>query len=376
MASTMDTLMMNTYPNVTNTTSEPSHAEMFYNRHSLVIVCLLCGTSIIANSLLITLIRLMPGKCNSTHLIIINLLFGDLGESTMFLVDEIINEVLKPDSSCFTMIMDALFRLFDTVSILSLLALAINQYIGICRPLHYQSIVTRTRTIIAICFIWVVSLILPFMIVLTPLAHTNWQACPAEHSVFQSAEWIFAIVLIIEVITIVVLYMKALIKVQAYRARQSSYTHCANLEQNRKAFVTTMIVLATLVLTWLPFLMYRFFVFTVMRLVDEKSVTILHSDVYYNFICFLPLINTISDPIIYGVRMHDVQQCIKRKCRNCNGGKNGLHGNGTTCLTHDGTDHHIIYHGGQRLSSPKTRQHSNIELHDIISNPNKYGTGV
>ena len=45
------------------------------------------------------------------------------------------------------------------VSLLNLLLLAIDYYIAIVKPLHYSSIVTKSRTRACIVFIWIVSFI-------------------------------------------------------------------------------------------------------------------------------------------------------------------------------------------------------------------------
>ncbi|CAH1773897.1 unnamed protein product, partial [Owenia fusiformis] len=317
--------------NVVTTVDEDDTLEhaKYYDVHILIIVCIMCSAAILGNSLLIAVLNQIPGK--KTHLLIINLAIGDLGEAAMFLIDEIIYPWTGSEP-CVTMVTSAIFRMFDCVSILSLFALAISQTMAICRPLHYPSLVTRTRVRMTVLIIWLVSLVLPLIGILVPLGDSNWASCSWTHIAYDVTEWIFSIVLIFEVFVIIVLYVRAYLQVQAYKNRKSELTQGMSVEQNRKAFLTTMIVLSTLVITWLPYLMYRFFVWNIMFKFNPDSVTEVHTDVYMNFIVFLPVVNTISDPIIYGARMPDVQRGLKRFFKCCQKNRD-IQRNDTTSFT-------------------------------------------
>ncbi|GIX88195.1 g_PROTEIN_RECEP_F1_2 domain-containing protein [Caerostris extrusa] len=63
---------------------------------------------------------------------------------------------MGPFSHCYVLVLEA-FRLGGmVVAVFHLLALAINHFIGILRPLHYASTVTRGTVAWAIACMWIV----------------------------------------------------------------------------------------------------------------------------------------------------------------------------------------------------------------------------
>ena len=82
-------------------------------------------------------------------------------------------------------------------------------------------------------------------------------------------------------------------------------------ETNFKAFVTTLLMTGTLLLFWLPYLLV-----SSLSIYSSDSELSDYPDLLVNvkfyFIDFLPLLNYISDPIVYGVRIRCVRLSFGR----------------------------------------------------------------
>ncbi|KAK2190036.1 hypothetical protein NP493_91g02017 [Ridgeia piscesae] len=223
-------------------------------------------------------------------------------------------------------------------SLFSLLMLAINQYFAICWPLLAATSSTKGRAAACIGAAWVLSVVcalLPAVFILAA-AGGGFERCAGHATAVgvKSLE-ICSYALACLIVVIVALYGRIYREVLSYRRRMpptptastcsrssaasNSSRHrrrvrlvaacqAPSAEHNYKAFVTTLMLWFTLVLFWLPFMVFHFLS---MHLdIEHVSDALLNAKFY--LIDFLPTLNFFTDPIIYGIRMREVRSAYRR----------------------------------------------------------------
>jgi hypothetical protein len=82
-----------------------------------------------------------------------------------------------------------------------------------------------------------------------------------------------------------------------------------------KAFVTVLLLTGSLSLFWLPYMLFHFVSAHVLDTDNEQDIsdTLIYLKCYV--IDFLPMLNFLADPLIYGLRMPEVRRGYRRLAR-------------------------------------------------------------
>ncbi|GIX78082.1 g_PROTEIN_RECEP_F1_2 domain-containing protein [Caerostris extrusa] len=169
---------------------------------------------------------------------------------------------LGPMSYCFILSLEA-FRLGGlVVAVLHLLALAINHYIGILRPLHYAHIVTRETTVVGIVIMWIFPVVF-FLVYFSSIPNDGFQAerCTSYNFLLYSPFRVTtSVMFFFPLVLMTLMYSHMFVVV---RQHQKGLLHCPStrqLHKNVKAIITTLLILGTYILGWMPAVL--FFVLT------------------------------------------------------------------------------------------------------------------
>ena len=198
-------------------------------------------------------------------------------------------------------------------SSLSLLTLALNQYIAICDPLFSTTKITKRKACFCILVIWIVSIICALIPASMMLIKTRLEHCAFYvGSMGQASLEICTYALAALILVIVILYVRIYSEVVRYRRRIPQLNRRSRgdseAEHNYKAFMTTFLLAGTLVIFWLPYLAFNFI--TAHVEIDYISDATLYIKFY--FFDFMPMLNFITDPIIYGIRMREIRAAYHR----------------------------------------------------------------
>ena len=235
-------------------------------------------------------------------------------------------------SRCLFMATKALNSTGLNISLLNLMGMAIDHYMAIIRPLHYPSQMNRRKASIMITFLWVTAIILGFSDFLTGVKiygskEPRYNYCEATFiSLYQDEYVVFAITFIASGV-MTYIYTRIYIKIKRHRIPGERHVSKESLKRSslrkdinksKRALITTLLILGSFMICWLPNCLYQI-ALVIQVQVDKKKLlqwqkTLKTIDEYF---VDLLVVNSITDPIIYAVRMYDVQLGYKRLIRKC-----------------------------------------------------------
>jgi hypothetical protein len=211
------------------------------------------------------------------------------------------------------------FILSLCTSSMALLMLALNQYIAICSPLFSATRVTRGKACVFIAMSWLFSAFCAMIPAFFMLFLARFESCASyAASLGQKSLEVCTYALAGLIIVIVGLYGRIYHEVLEYRHRTTELNRTVgrsdtvhrngDTERNYKAFVTTLLLSSTLVVFWLPYMAFHF----VSAHVDLDNVPDIVWQIKIYVIDFLPVLNFLTDPIIYGIRMREIRSGYRR----------------------------------------------------------------
>ncbi|XP_074658886.1 adenosine receptor A2b-like [Tubulanus polymorphus] len=277
--------------------------------------------AIVAN--LLSLFAIANIKCAyTTHLrLTISLCMSDLLFS-MFVITYTIFSVtydINRDVLLYTCVSQAFTYVFYfslVVTLLNIVAMALDHYLAIIRPLHYPIMMTRAKAIAGIAIIWTLTTVLAFsdwiaIAVYLPANATITDVCLRTNSDRYMPQFIMLPLMIVTLITIVLIYTKILVEIRRHHQRA---TNNPDLQKNRKALVTTLCIMGSYCVLWMPYFLFDC-ILTIRRVVSRHSFTrdeITRLVTWTNYLNMLVFLNALMDPIIYAIRMAEVQRSYVR----------------------------------------------------------------
>ncbi|CAH1779703.1 unnamed protein product, partial [Owenia fusiformis] len=331
---------------------------------------ILCFIAVLANIISIFAIRQIPGKMTANHLMFVNLSVADAFAALMYYLWIVSIVLISWKEShlrvifYMTYLTHAGYVLFYVASNLSLLMFAIYRYLAIYRPISFSDVSSLCKICGSLTGVWIVSVLIawpgtfplfvrppqpciytetasrgmttnPTIVLHTSAADDKFIAanstertpttvqfeegigysdvrtnCDSTQEFVESPgmsfenlynywNYIWPGVMILSFLTIVVLY----ILVSRYLHRRSArWRSERNMDENLYAFITTVFLMTTLTISIVPY-----FTYMMIRFHNVHADQMILIRVYYNFIVYLPWINFISDPIIYGYRTKNIR---------------------------------------------------------------------
>ncbi|KAG8188083.1 hypothetical protein JTE90_014321 [Oedothorax gibbosus] len=296
--------------------------EELVNLYKIVVPVLLtaCFLSFVFNLIMVCSVRSLRRKLSPTICLSLSLAMANAYASLVVGLGLIINSLLPivfnykigPFGFCFVLALEA-FRLGGlVVSVLHLLALAVNHYIGILRPLHYAHIVTRETTIAAIVSLWILPVVF-FLVYFASIPNDGFQS-------YQCSSYNFLLYSPFRITTSVMFFFPLVLMTLMYshmfvviRQHQKGLLQCPStraLHRNVKAVITTLLILGTYILGWMPAVL--FFVLTCLDCtVPFKDIPLDVRVPVSIFINAMIVAKSFMDPVVYVVRMPEIKSALK-----------------------------------------------------------------
>ncbi|XP_064831645.1 trace amine-associated receptor 13c-like [Oncorhynchus masou masou] len=184
--------------------------------------------------------------------------------------------------------------LCTSLSLGNLVLISIDRYVAVCDPLLYYSKITITRTMCCISFTWCVCVIHDAAIVKNFVNVQVPSRCLKECFILEGFNWVNIIDLVLKMVVpcaiIITLYMNIFVvaRSQARKvfSKEAGVQTGQENKSERKATKTLSIVVFNYLICWTPSL-FAFF------------LSFLGENVSSSIISFLPLVNSLINPIIY-----------------------------------------------------------------------------
>ena len=287
--------------------------------------------AIFANILSMLSISQIRMRLTSHLRLIVSLAMSDvlIGVSViLFITNRILNIPLLPgfgprnlrdNYRCVFLFTKAVNNTALNSTLLNLIGMALDHYLAILRPLHYPSLVNKRRTTLALVFIWTLAICGGFSDFFTALpdfkrVEKNYTYCEVVYLSPYQEEYITFATAIFGFFFMLFCYVRIYIRV---RQRQREILKSENvhytLKYNRRGLITTLLIVGTFIVCWLPMCLFQIALVIQVK-IDRDSViglmtVFLKVDRY---LYDLHLLNAICDPVIYAVRMAEVQLGYKR----------------------------------------------------------------
>ncbi|KAG8178473.1 hypothetical protein JTE90_024633 [Oedothorax gibbosus] len=279
-----------------------------------------CVLTVVFNAVILFSVKWVRKSLSPTMMLSLSLAVADAYASLVIGVGLIVNSLLPivygldmgKFSNCYILVLEA-FRLGGmVVAVFHLLALAINHYIGILRPLHYAATVTRGAVAWAITAMWGLPLLF-FLAYFSLVPGYGFRSSYCSNYDFLLRipfRMTVSVLFFVPLILMSVMYVHMFIVVKRHQRGVLQLPSGRQLHKSVKAIITTLLILGTYVMGWMPAVL--FYILTCLDCPVPITEINLWVRVYVAiFINSMIVVKSFLDPAIYVVRMPEIQGAMR-----------------------------------------------------------------
>lgn len=281
-----------------------------------IVMIIISITGLFANALSIAATLHIPHSQTAHSKLIISLAVSDI--CIIFTVFcYVLQEVLSPlhDSTlCVEVANQAIMDFSLLAIILNLLAMGIDHYIAIIKPMHYHQIMSRFRGNVMILGIWIISLTggLLDIIVGAAMESKKYEDFCSNVQDDEFPAMLLMLGLIpLELLVLGYIYLRIFFEVRLLLKRGATL-HQDDMH-NKKAIVTMLLIIGTFMVCLVPNSIFQITVYVMVHTDKQRLLNSLETILsIHNILWILMLSNSLCDPIIYALRLNDVQHGYRR----------------------------------------------------------------
>ncbi|OQR69681.1 adrenocorticotropic hormone receptor-like [Tropilaelaps mercedesae] len=332
----------------TNKSTEDPLKQAVYE-YAVPLLVLACVISTVSNLLVLVSLRWLRRSINPTLSLSLSLTFADAYASFMcglgFVVNSYLPVVNHSLHQCFNLVLEALRLSGLVAAALNLLALSFNHYIGILRPLHYASTVTRRSAYIGIVLLWAVPLML-FFTYFSIVSGQGFQSsdCADLRFLRQSRfSVLLGMLFTIPLMVMMFIYMHIFFIIRQHKIgmlgqgaasttnsngqnvickktssnasvttslTSSTCTQASRRLQNVKAVYTTLLIIGTYLVGWMPAVFYYVFTCTDSCPFPITQISLRLRISMGVIVNALIVLKSLVDPFIYAARMPEISEAL------------------------------------------------------------------
>ena len=324
----VDAIFNETFGDSTEATSAHAHD---------VFALMLASLAIISNVLSLVAVCNIRINLNTPYRLIISLAASDILISSSVMLNIIINKLTddyvgveqesegnnKQVFDCLYVFNKALNTTGLNVSLLNLMAMAVDHYIAILHPLYNRTFSRSCRTHVFVGGIWVVATVCGFSDFLSGISkyssfQRRYNYCDFVYQTRYQEEFTVFGIAFLTLSAMCVIYPRVIVTIQRVQRKKLGQRKRILPAFKVKAVITSLLIVGTFMLCWLPQCLFQIVMIIQVRIDPESTWTMLHAyltaDQYlYNLL----ILNCILDPVIYAVRMRPVQMSYRRMFTRC-----------------------------------------------------------
>lgn len=282
-----------------------------------------CFLAFLFNAGVLLSLRWLRRPVSPTLCFSLSLTFADAYSALLLATGLVLNSYLPvygislgAQERCIVLVLEV-FRLSGLLaSAFHLLALAINHYVGILRPLHYAAMVTRRSSELAIAVLWALPVLI-FLVYFSSVPGQGLQSPGCTQVGFVRGR-AFSLTLLVlfstPLILMTFIYSHIFVVIQRHRAGLVSFPSARQLRRNLKAAYTTLWILGTYLVGWMPAVAFVVLTCTecAFPIYDVPMRTRMALGILTNA---LIICKGLVDPFVYAARMPEVKDAVQSMLR-------------------------------------------------------------
>ena len=298
------------------------------NKPEKIIAIILGIIGILANLFSLVAIMRVRGHLTANLRLIISLCISDVMMSVAMLlfighaeVEIMLGFTSGTKHTCFFVFARNFRHTANIISLLNLVGLALDHYFAIIRPLDHPLLLGRGRANAMIVAFWAIAILCGFSDFYIPFPKYSFckpstNLCEAAFCNQFTGEYIVFGIALISFILMSSLYTRIYIEILRYQVFHNQ--HRANVRRNRRGLITTFFIVLTFLICWLPYSLFEVIVIIDTAIHPFKYLTYHQTTARIDFYLFdVLLLNSICDPIIYAMRMREVQYGYRNTVEAC-----------------------------------------------------------
>ena len=315
--------------NTTNITmdneTDLDSGENLFSDPANVVIVILSIIGLVANVLTIIATANIPGRQTTHSKLIISLSIADICITVsvfLHVLVKVSSPLQQPD--CIDVANRGFLCFALLASLINLLVMGIDHFVAVIRPLHYHLIMSPTRTNIMLVVIWIICALVGGFLEILVAAFQNENDSESFCSQVKwgsfDAQLVVLCLVVLQMFVLIYLYCHIFHKIKNSTyilqlnaqslLRDSGNTHF----HSRKAIITTIIIVGTFMITWVPYSVYHITGIIVAKTMDNPENLFKFLEVFikiHNILWIMVECNCVCDPLIYAVRTPAVQQGYK-----------------------------------------------------------------
>jgi hypothetical protein len=301
--------------------------------HTIVTMTLLPFT-LAFNAMSLVAIFTIKGRLTTHFRFLVSLAFSDIFVALSclaFNLNQMFNPVLaigegSPGSRyawCGVVILKALNTTSLLVTLFSLLGMSVDAYIAILHPSYYMSKTNVLRSFLFVILLWVVAFICGFFDLIFSSygfvakgMRKKYNYCEFTYVSLYQEEYIMFATALLCMVSMSYLYCRiyTFVKAKSWPGLQRDGRQ-RHSNRERKVLLTTIIILVTFFVCFVPMCAFNISLVVLSQVAEETLYEHMNGlREAEKLLLNLFLLNGVIDPIIYTVRIPEVQQSYRRFC--------------------------------------------------------------
>ncbi|KAG8280981.1 hypothetical protein J6590_068549 [Homalodisca vitripennis] len=314
-------------PNITNKNSDIDPKIVIYTTSFLILCCIV---SLAVNIVILSSVCFMRSKVYPTLYISLSLAGADTFSLFLYALGLVLFTLVPRGfgisllADCTSLVVEALRMGAVLTTMFHLLALAGNHYLGILQPLKYPVYMTRSTVRTIALLLWTIPSVL-LIIDIFIVEGSAYNSC--SHLFLRRAKFrtTFALLFFTTLGVMLFIYCHIYILVDKHhkkpivgkhhcskkRRHQSRNTSFTKSQVNEKVIVTTLMILGSVIIGWLPVFTYFILCCDDCWLKDWWQLKTYSEHAFLVLINFLMICKTASNSYIYACRMKELKIALR-----------------------------------------------------------------